>query len=208
MGTGRGGGVSYNARTTVDVAVSINGTAEVLGCLEITQEVEMVASLFASKPDPTWEHTDDAGHYHAWTGDGKLPTLEVKVEHKPCDGSCGDTCGGEGYTVIHYHCRICQVELQPGKLPDQEPHPVFGLKTWSLTVQMPLDGPPAEQVRLDQVASFRMDARPSLPPQRYFGAGQAVSSGVDGRTGLLRAEIHGIGELGKRPLPEGASING
>jgi hypothetical protein len=118
---------------------SVNGGPPVLGELRIDQPVEWVRSERATKPDPTWELVDEAGHFHAFDSDGKLPTLIGTRVPMPCDGSCGGVCGGEGYTVVRYTCRACEQEIEPRWIPDMAARTtgvaVPLLKEWTLALQ-------------------------------------------------------------------------
>lgn len=109
----------------------------------IEQDVEMVRSASARKPAPSWMFTDERGHFHAFAEGGELPTLHVERVGMPCDGSCDDTCGGEGYTVDRYTCRICGQEIKPQYVADVEAMtmgtPVYGRK--SATVFVNSTGP-------------------------------------------------------------------
>src|SRR5215207_2373464 len=81
---------------------SVNGGPPIVGELRISQPVELVRSMYATKPDPRWAHYDTRRHFHAFGEDGKLPTLTATSIPMPCEGSCGGICGGEGYHVTRY----------------------------------------------------------------------------------------------------------
>lgn len=106
----------------------------------IEQDVEIVRSDIATKPDPKWTFTDDQGHFHAFTAEGGLPTLRDEIVDVPCDGSCGGVCDGEGYTIIKHACRICGQEIEPGRIPDPYSE-IPGRKSAAVTVRssVPLD---------------------------------------------------------------------
>jgi hypothetical protein len=118
---------------------SVNGGPAVLGELRIDEQVEWVRSERATKPDPTWELVDEAGHFHAFDEGGKLPTLIATSVPMPCDGSCGGVCGGEGYTVTRYTCRACEQEIEPRWIPDMAARttgvPVPLMKEWTLVLR-------------------------------------------------------------------------
>lgn len=105
----------------------------------IEQDIEMVRSDRATKPDPKWTFTDDQGHFHAFVEDGGLPTLDRTVIDAPCDGSCGGVCQGEGYTITKYTCRICGQQIEPNWIPDVEARtvgiPLPGMKSASVTIR-------------------------------------------------------------------------
>ena len=85
--------------------VTLNGAGPFPCEIEMSQESETVSGT-VTKPDLEWTHTDAAGHFHAFTEDGKLPTLREK--RVPCDGMCGDS----GHTVVAYYCRICDDPIE------------------------------------------------------------------------------------------------
>lgn len=88
------------------------------------------------KPDPAWEYNDAAGHYHAFTNSGKLPTLERFSVHVPCDGFCDPEC--EGFDEYAWRCKLCQEEIQPGMKPDyNDPQRIPGQKTWNVELETP-----------------------------------------------------------------------
>ncbi|MBP2704423.1 hypothetical protein JOL79_11420 [Microbispora sp. RL4-1S] len=87
----------------------------------IAERIDYVQSSGAVKPDTDWTFTDDAGHFHAFAerpGGEELPTLNEERVPVPCDGSCGDTCNGEGYTITRWTCRICGQQIEPAYIPD------------------------------------------------------------------------------------------
>lgn len=121
--------------------------------IEVTQQVEMVRSYTAIKPDVGWEHTDSRGHFHAFAADGSLPTLrEVRV-HVFCDGSCGFESGCEGYDRAYYERLICGERVKPVFEPDHAARtlgvPVPGAKTTIITVH-------ADRVLPEQKVSVRI----------------------------------------------------
>ena len=83
---------------------------------EFSIEVEQVEiSSFGSDPDPNWTFIDTHGHFHAYTADMKLPTLDERAEwheYFEPDEETGET----GYTTLHLHCRICDEEIRPGRI--------------------------------------------------------------------------------------------
>lgn len=123
------------------------------GQLLVERPVEWVRSRDAVKPDPGWEYTDPAGHWHAFADPPdlfdrrpgqvaaaeQLPTLRTRVVDLPCDGSCGGVCGGEGYTATRYDCRACGAPVEPRWIPDMDARergvPVPGLADWQLVVE-------------------------------------------------------------------------
>lgn len=104
---------------TATGTATINNQAEWPCEFVISDRTDYVWSSTATKPDPRWEFIDTAGHFHTFTKDGDLPTLNSEGVRMPCDGSCGGTCNGEGYTVTRWTCRICGQEVEPGYVPDE-----------------------------------------------------------------------------------------
>lgn len=114
--------------------------------------IEYLPSLEASMPDPGWVHVDSHGHEHRWArGDRNwsrpdaLPTLIQSYEHKECDGSCGGVCGGEGYDVSVWHCRVCGDQVEPGLQPDYVARTRgIPIETGPRTAELQVVGPPVE----------------------------------------------------------------
>jgi hypothetical protein len=101
---------------TAQATASINSGPAYPCEVTIEQDVEMVRSEYASKPDPKWTFTDERGHFHAFAQGGELPTLSRENVPVPCDGSCGGIC--EGYVAHRYTCLICGQEIEPHWIPD------------------------------------------------------------------------------------------
>lgn len=118
--------------------VVIDGNGPYRCEVEIRQEVEMVRSDLAAKPDAQWEHTDSRGHFHAFAADGTLPTVRKDFEHVPCDGACGFESGCEGYDRPIYECLICSERVEPRYVPDHA----------ARTVGVPVEGPKSAIITL------------------------------------------------------------
>lgn len=102
----------------VRAQASINGGEFYPAEVQVRESFEMVRSESAVKPDPEWEHTDSNGHFHAFAGDEKTPTLTRYDVQIACDGSCGDVCEGEGYSEPRWKCAICGEAVEPQFIPD------------------------------------------------------------------------------------------
>lgn len=169
--------------------VSINGGEPVAAQLRITQE-RIDVSTNLPKPDPRWSFTDAAGHFHAYTEEETTPTLIVRMVHMPCDGSCGGVCDDEGYDATHYHCRICDEEIEPGTIPGPHYDTMPGLMSWEIAAMVPLNGRAGVSVRFE----------PTAGAFEYFGVALpgevTIQGGSDGITG--RTMLHGVTELGRR----------
>lgn len=114
---------------------SINGRPEVACELHIETERIDVTMATLVEPDPNWQHTDQQGHYHAWSADGELPTLTARSEHRYCDGihhfPVDDLC--EGYDVTLYACSLCGEDIEPGTVTRHGvPKTIPGLQTWTV----------------------------------------------------------------------------
>lgn len=128
------------ATLTSNATVVINSDDPLPCELDIRQDVEMVRSSLAVKPDVKWSHTDAQGHFHAWsaTKENPLPTLRREVVDVPCPGGCDDPdC--EGVTETHYYCLICAEEITPRHIPDFDMQnfgtPIYGPKSATITVR-------------------------------------------------------------------------
>lgn len=107
------------------VQIFVNGDGPLSGSLKVEPRMIEVTSRDATKPDPAWEYTDAAGHWHAWI---------ARPVEMPCNGSCDGTCDGEGYTRIDHHCRICNELIEPAVLPDTDRKWIPGMEEWEVTV--------------------------------------------------------------------------
>lgn len=166
--------------------------------VELERGVDMidVTTIGDSIPDPGWEFRDPAGHYHAWTKDGKLPTLDLRLkEHVPCEDM--DECGCGGTDVTANYCRICGAEVDPvrmfrGHLDRQY---MAGRSWWRAVVRG------AHLVRGYQVTvRFQTHGPDGVLPHRsvtLFGVARVM--GTELRFDEpAEATLEGIGELGER----------
>lgn len=106
------------------------------GSVSVTADVEYIHDN-TYKPAVGWTYTDPAGHVHSYVldrdGVPRLPTLEVRTEHRDCNGGCGDhAC--EGYDVTVWHCRECDAVVEPGFVQDTAPIPLWATNEHRLTV--------------------------------------------------------------------------
>lgn len=163
--------------------VRINSGDPVPGLLRIEQEM-IQEQTNLPQPDMGWTFIDAAGHFHAFSADRELPTLDAHREHKPCDGSCGGLCGGEGFDEVWYSCRICQEKIKPGSVAGPHTFTVPGFKHWSVTARWPVSVSGGIQ------ASLLMRTTRGT----YFGVGKVTGVDIDGNV-----EFDGYGPLGKRP---------
>lgn len=174
---------------------SIDGAAPVPCEIKVEQEwIDVSSGLPTRKPDMSWELVDKKGHFHAFTEDGKLPTLDEEKVRRPCPGGCGDP-GCDGTVFTRYRCRICKKKIQPGWISsyDNLNAKMPGLKTWSVEV---VDGPLL-------VMYGRVSVKVTAGGRTYFGIGYPGNPtfSSDGSSVSTRYTVHGEGELGRRVAP-------
>lgn len=169
----------------------VNDQGPFHGSLSIdTDMIDVTSDRDSYKPDPEWEYVDKAGHWHAFTSDGKHPTLERYEKPVPCDGSCGGVCGGEGTTETRYRCRACGKRVKPYfvvDVPAFTPQRIPGRTSWCVNVTAAdavADGMVDVSVRI--VAADRM----------WFGLARRDLTASDGMTWTYG--FHGYTELGER----------
>lgn len=173
---------------------SIDGAEPVACSLEVHQElIDVSSGLPTRKPDPAWEHVDKRGHFHAFTDDGKLPTLAEEAVRKPCPGGCDDP-GCEGVVKVRYRCRICRKRVRPRWVSsyDNLSRQMPGPKSWSVTVS---NAPPPRTGPGDMVS-----VKVTAGGRTYFGVGYTYDLNVQssGAGVLASYTVHGEGELGRR----------
>jgi hypothetical protein len=178
------------------MGASIDGATPLPCNVRVHQEwLDVSSGLPSRRPDPSWELVDKRGHFHAFTGDGKLPTLAEETVRKPCPGGCDDPdC--EGIAVTRYRCRICRKKIQPRwvSVYDNLDRRMPGLKSWSVEVN-DLSGavvPPA----VGELVSVKVTSG----GRTYFGIGRPYGLTVEQSSGGFVASytVHGDGELGVR----------
>lgn len=182
-------------------AVQINNGPSVEA--ELTIEVEQIDATPSrvTKPDMGWEHVDSAGHYHAWTDDGTLPTLTPRTEHVDCAGAHLDAdysfdedededeeC--EGYDITVYDCAACGERIEPKTISytPRGREVVPSRKHWTVT---------ASGVAL--TAADMVSVKVTTPGAVLFGVGMAETAVQDTPFGpQATTTITGVGELGRR----------
>jgi hypothetical protein len=110
--------------------IVIDGGRAQPGRLTIEQEIRRYATASATKPDPSWTLVDERGHFHAYDDDGELPTLNARTRHIDCDGHGEDEPACEGYDITEWTCRICGIQVEPGRRDDSGERTMPGLKSW------------------------------------------------------------------------------
>jgi hypothetical protein len=168
--------------------ITIDNGPPTPGRIGTDTEVIVVESRVATKPDPTWEHIDERGHFHAYGKGEELPTLIPRSRHVECDGSCRGVCGGEGYDVTQHFCRICDELIEPERLPDHGPRSLPGRMSWNVEVQA-------------HVANgAEVSIRAEVGDQVLFGAAVATHIDMEADWNGARVTTHllGISPLGTR----------
>lgn len=122
------------------VRASIDGGPFLSAQLTVDQEITLVRSSTAVKPDHAWSETDPAGHVHRFAdGSDKVPSALKLSRPVPCDGSCGGACEGEGASVPVWTCFQCGANVTPRFVPDYNARtfgvPVRGPMQWTLTLE-------------------------------------------------------------------------
>lgn len=129
----------------------------------ITQEVERVTTMDGG-PDPYWQHSDAAGHFHAYDFTGKTPTLvEHTTEASWCE-TCQDT-HGETFLI----CRLCGEKVVPRRKAGPGHFDVPGPREARLLV--------AGEVSEDEHSIY-------LPDQRLFGVMRPYGSSASSHSGI------------------------
>jgi hypothetical protein len=179
------------------MTTTIDGRSVDLLDLHVETEQIDVTAATETHPDPRWEVTDRAGHYHAWTTDGTLPTLTETSEHQECAGGHDadfDCC--EGYEVTVHHCTICGERVEPATIASTGTRRLIpGRESWTVKVTMP--NPPVAPLRTGDRVSVRTEDAGTV----YFGVGipTAETIGVDWWT----VTVDGCGPLGRRAVSTG-----
>jgi hypothetical protein len=153
-----------------------------------TERIDITSGLTTYKPDPQWTFVDKAGHWHAFTADGKHPTMERYVKMLPCPGGCNDpTC--EGQPEERYRCLICGKRIRPNRVVASyagERRSMPGLTSWSVRVFGSGPIPSAEKVVVRFVGEKRT---------RF---GLASPAGYTATSDSWELSLYGVGELGER----------
>lgn len=168
---------------------TIDGVSAIRATLSVHQETVDVSTNLP-QPDPRWTFVDEAGHFHARSADGTLPTLNDRVEHRDCDGACGGVCEGDGYDVTVYLCRICGVRVSPGTVPGPHYATTPGLSSWEIRAVVAVPPQPGAEV------SVRFDTQGG---GCLFGVGIVHRLDVEGGGPRPRitVELAGTGPLGR-----------
>lgn len=150
-------------------------------------------------PDPAWECIDANGHWHAFTADGKLPTLTERERHVDCDGlhlfGEPDDVNCEGYDVTEYRCRVCLDLVEPHRVPDGTAGKrqfMPGRTSWWVEVVT------GQQIEGEHTVRVIGTGRV------LFGVvvARQVSAESDHNGVRVTTRLDGIGELGERKMSE------
>lgn len=197
--------------SSVQMNVLINGKGLVEATLDVHTEQIDVTTM--TEPDMNWTLVDAAGHMHAWSKDGTLPTLELKerlVEVVPDDEFTveydnpaaedpddEEDWDDEGeFTVTEYHCRICDEVIHPRSHATTSSRYKPGRKSWEVKFRALAEDVFAHRSELVSVWT-EVDGK-----MRHFGVGRLVSlqlvslHAAEGR--FADGVVVGIGELGTR----------
>lgn len=178
------------------VSITVDGRKASGGTLEQGTDMIEVTALIQSQPDLAWEFVDPAGHFHAWTKDGKLPTLDKRVEHVECtlepdDDPDEDECSG--YDRTFYVCRICAFEVKPNTINDPSRRYIPGRSWWTVVVEG------LDNLEYSKMVSVVMTVGDGAA--KYFGIARVGTTGgmgaVDGPW-VPMATLTGAGELGRK----------
>lgn len=141
--------------------------------------------------DPDWIHQDSNGHMHAYSADGKLPTLKAEYVHEDCaDPEHGDDCDGWDRTV--QRCLICAELVKPGTRETKGRRYMPGLKSWEWHFRaLARDGWRPGRNGLVSIWSVREGK------VVHFGVGEMVINKMDSN-GFMEGFVRGTAELGQR----------
>ena len=151
----------------------------------IDQEWVDVSTLSNREPDPRWAFTDENGHFHAYDGDGKTPTLRRVAEEHWCS-DCE-----EHETTYTDRCVLCGEDVTPAMV-DRGPvsKMIPGRRTATMTVRYRDMG---EALPYHSAVSVHLTRRDDDHAwQEYFGV-MHVAGGVfgpEGATQTLTGELH------------------
>jgi hypothetical protein len=185
------------------VKVQVNNDVPVAGTINIEYEQLYVGTIAEpTKPDPSWEFVDAAGHFHAYDIDGKLPTLVAKTyaddssggDLEPDDDPDGEW-DDQPWSITVDACRICGEHVTPGRIPAARVDYMPGRMHWTVTVARYLPVGGNVTVRIDMGATMA------------FGVGLVTAARV-GRSATSEpvmvgeSTIIGNGPLGRRKVEE------
>jgi hypothetical protein len=159
-----------------------------------TDEIDVTTATGVRHPDLAWEFVDEAGHYHAWTKDGQMPTVDRNVERIPCRGfSCvlihdddEETCGGdEKVTIV---CKLCGEVVEPKYTVDHSRQFLPGRSYWNADVYG-VHLHPGDRVSVSFATAHDGHVR-------WFGIAQVGAISIKDSTYVTT--IHGAGPLGRK----------
>lgn len=164
---------------------SING-GERVGA-ELTIEFERIDITAQFEPDPTWQHVDPAGHYHARSvGEHAYPTLKAEAEHVDCDDPAHADC--EGYTRMTYQCIACAAPVKPRTRQTVGRRYAQGRESWSLEVSQHVHGTDRVSVVIDTAKGRRFG----------FAVPTGIEAVSDSDGMRVRTRLVGDSPLGER----------
>jgi hypothetical protein len=185
--------MSRTSEGTADIAINQNDPTP--GTYTLTEDVYELHTT-ATAPDPNWTHTDNHGHWHAYTDDGKLPTLTTAVLHQPCDGTDHPGAIAEepcpGYNTTELHCRICNERVHPIRIATPHPTLVVVPRAWTAQLTHP-DPDHTYRTPSDVIARLHTPDGRTL-----FGTARATLTDIH-PDGHITLTLTGTGTLGTRP---------
>lgn len=158
----------------------------------VSIEVESVdvTPLMTVEPDMGWQHVDSNGHWHAFSDDGELPTLQRESRPVPdCEADDEDPD-----LEIVFTCRACGEEVDPVWKQYRTTYRVYepGRLAWRVDLR-------AVGYEADLLRSLRgksVSIRVIEAKETTFGVGVVKLIGL-GSLGL-EVQILGTSPLGKR----------
>jgi hypothetical protein len=147
--------------------VSIDGGPKVRA-YDLERSTSEAQALLGTKvvPRPGWTYVDPAGHLHAYRPlpmgapeplSVRLPTLKAREVKRPCNGTCGGICRGEGYHETEYRCIQCNYVVEPEVIVQHDVPLNFqvGDSQWSMRL---VGWPFGEDLSRDGEGTYVIDA--------------------------------------------------
>lgn len=153
-----------------------------------TDEVEVTTLTGVRSPDTAWEFVDETGHYHSWTKDGQLPTMD---RHEVETAPAWEDEDGEEYPAtveVIYRCKLCHEEVEPKYTVDHSRQFIPGRSYWSAEI-MGVHLHPGDKVSVSFSTAHTGHVR-------WFGIAQVGNISIQDATYVTK--LHGAGPLGRK----------